>query len=160
MSLVSPLPILHPTIWEGPEVVVMINNTKLMDMAAGGNFTISREINDQGLGAGVSTGFSKQNSTGGPRVSPTALQGKDLDSCKGCTVAFSSLWDEGVHKCHNSLENMCGNKPVLYQPHGTHLKILVYIWLEYRGVASMTNYATVFPSPPILPSSALSAGLW
>ena len=40
-------PLLHPTVWEGPEVVVMVNNTKLMDMPAGSNFTISREINYQ-----------------------------------------------------------------------------------------------------------------
>jgi hypothetical protein len=51
-----------------------------------------------------------------------------------------------------------GDKPVLYQPHETDLKILD--WSEYRGVSSMTNYATGSPSPPILPSSALSAGLW
>jgi hypothetical protein len=31
---------------KGPEVPV--NNTKLVDMTAGGNFTISREINYQG----------------------------------------------------------------------------------------------------------------
>jgi hypothetical protein len=42
MSLIHPF--LHPTVWEGLEVVVMVNNTKLMGMTAGGNFTINREI--------------------------------------------------------------------------------------------------------------------
>jgi hypothetical protein len=41
-----------------------------------------------------------------------------------------------------------GNKPGLFQPHGTYLTILD--WLEYRGVASMTNYAIV-PSPHLSP---------
>jgi hypothetical protein len=36
---------LHSTVWEGLEVVVVVNNTKLMDMPAEGNFTINREIN-------------------------------------------------------------------------------------------------------------------
>jgi hypothetical protein len=35
------------------------DNTQLIDMPAGGNFTISKEINYQGLGTGV----SKQNAT-------------------------------------------------------------------------------------------------
>ena len=34
-----------------------------------------------------------------------------------------------------------GNKPGLFQHHRTYLKILD--WLEYRGVASMTNFALV-----------------
>jgi hypothetical protein len=34
---------LHPTVWEGLEVVV--NNTKLMDMPAGGTFTMYKETN-------------------------------------------------------------------------------------------------------------------
>ena len=37
-----------------------------------------------------------------------------------------------------------GNKSGLFQSHRTYLKILD--WLEYRGVASMTNYAIV-PCP-------------
>ena len=44
-AYVSDSPLLHPNIREGPEVVVMVNNTKLMDMPAGGNSTIIREIN-------------------------------------------------------------------------------------------------------------------
>ena len=41
-AYVSDSLLLHPNIREGPEVVVMVKNTKLMDMPAGGNFTISR----------------------------------------------------------------------------------------------------------------------
>jgi hypothetical protein len=72
--------LLHPVVWEGPEVVVMVSNTKLMAVPDGGNFTISREINYQGSRTGVSTCFSKWNATGGLRVSPTTLQGKGFDS--------------------------------------------------------------------------------
>ena len=56
-SLIHPL--LHPTVWEVLEVVVMVNNTKLMDMPAGGNFTISREIDYQECRTGVSVCFPK-----------------------------------------------------------------------------------------------------
>ena len=45
----SDSPLLHPNIREGPEVVVMVKNTKLMDMPAEGNFTISREIDYQNV---------------------------------------------------------------------------------------------------------------
>ena len=62
--------------------MVMVNNTKLMDMPAGGNFTISREINWQSLGTGVSICFSEWKTVGCLRVFPTTLQGKDLESCK------------------------------------------------------------------------------
>ena len=34
----------HPTVWEGLEVVVIVNNTKLLDIPAGENFTINGEI--------------------------------------------------------------------------------------------------------------------
>ena len=48
-AYVSDSPLLHPNIREGPEVVVMVKNTKLMDMPAEGNFTISREIDYQNV---------------------------------------------------------------------------------------------------------------
>jgi hypothetical protein len=41
MSL-DPL-LLHPTVWESPEVVGMVNNTKLMNMPAGKTFTINQK---------------------------------------------------------------------------------------------------------------------
>ena len=47
----------HAMVWEGSEVEVMFNNNKLMDMLAGGKFTISREVNYQILGIGVSICF-------------------------------------------------------------------------------------------------------
>jgi hypothetical protein len=43
MSLIH-LFFLHQTIWGDLEVVVMENNTKLMDMPAGGNFTIIEKL--------------------------------------------------------------------------------------------------------------------
>lgn len=83
-------PCLHPMIWKGPEVVVIRNNTKLVDMPAGGNLTIGREINYQRLGIGVSMCIWKQNTTGCMRVSPTTLQEKDLDS-----ITFYTIFEPG-----------------------------------------------------------------
>ena len=105
----------------------MVNNTKLMDMPAGGNFTISREIDYQECRTGVSVCFPKQNTIECLRISPTTLQGKDLDSCKDALNGVGVTLPTGLggmryqapqyfllcemremDKYHNSLEMMCG----------------------------------------------------
>ena len=125
MSLIHSF--LHPTLWEGLEVVEIVNNTKLMDMPAGGNFTISREIDYQECRTGVSVCFPKQNTIECLRISPTTLQGKDLDSCKDALNGVGVTLPTGLEgmryqapqyfllcemremdKYHNSLEMMCG----------------------------------------------------
>ena len=57
-------PILHPSIWEGPEIIVKVNDTRLLDQPATGRSDKreERRFNYTGSGIGLPICFSKRGS--------------------------------------------------------------------------------------------------
>lgn len=92
-------PILHPAMWDGPEVPVYVNDTSTLGLPSNGHMQqqIEKNFNYSGVGVGLPICLAKNTSV------PGCLQNSPItmhtnDSSLGWTVRFISLGDWSVGK--------------------------------------------------------------
>lgn len=150
-------PILHPTVWDGPEIPIYVNDTHTLGLPSDSHMKqqLERNFNYSGMGIGLPVCFVKNMSTSGClRSSPVTMHTNN--SLVGQTVRLNLLGDSSRGKkinlpvpqsrlsCKTRLGlgietvpwKVChGSNPVRYDILGTGRYIIDWSWDNQTGWA-------------------------